>query len=656
MQGNAENSDGLKRLEIIRKLNAKSEWINYDLYRLMYRPELYEVAYNKIKSKPGNMTPGSDNETIDGFGLEEVGKIIVEMKTEKYQPKPVRTAYIPKSNGKKRKLGIPSTRDKVVQEVVRMILEAIYDSPHGAYFLKTSHGFRREKSCHTALEEVQKWSGNKWFLEGDIRACFDEIDHHVLVDIIGQKIKDERFIKLIQKFLKAGYMDIDDVRKDSLAGTPQGGIVSPILSNIYLHELDKFVEQLRVELEKGELRKPNPEYRSLQKRRQYLAKTGRIKTEEYRRLGVEMRKHPSGDPKDPNFIRINYVRYADDWVVGIIGSYQFAEEIRERIRDFLKSRLKLTLSEEKTIITNSRKDEAKFLGYRIRLGRSKVGDQKQKQSTNGSRKIYKRRSTGMQIVLKAPMDELIKRLNKKGFCDKSGRPIHKAAWTMLDDDQIVLLYSSINRGLQNYYRPTDNFAILSRTQYILKFSLAKTLAAKHKVSINKVIKGKDITVRVQRKDGEKDYTFYRNSNWKTDRGAFSKSKEVDLVRMNVRLRTRSKLGWPCCICNDATNVEMHHVRHIRRLTDKKEIKGFTALMAKLNRKQVPVCKRCHRAIHKGEYDGISLKDLAYNPSRPRDLQSDRSTEAAEIVLPDRMEDRLKKVNIPKWLEERLMQK
>jgi len=609
-------SDGLQRLEVIRKLNAKGGWINSDLYRLLFKPELYVLAYERIKSKPGNMTPGTDHETIDGFGMDEIRKLIEEMRTEKYQPSPVRRALIPKSNGKMRKLGIPSSRDKIIQEVVRLILEAIYDSPYGAYFKESSHGFRRSRSCHSALKEIQgKWSGTVWFLEGDIKACFDDINHEILVDILRKKIKDERFLNLIWKFLNAGYQDLDESRKDSLAGTPQGGIVSPILANVYLHELDVYVEQLQHELEKGELRRPNPEYRSLQKRRQYLAKTGRVDTEEYRNLGVQMRKFPSLESKDPDFVRVRYIRYADDWVVGIIGPKSLAKEVKEKVRQFLKAKLNLTLSEEKTVITNARTAEAKFLGFRIRLGRSKTAEQKQTLSTNASGKHFKRRSTGMQIVLKAPMKELIKKLSQKGFCDASGRPLHKKAWTLLDEDQIISLYSSINRGLQNYYRPTDNWVELSRIQYILKFSLAKTLAAKKQVPITRIIKDKGIQVNITRKGKQRTITFYRNTDWKLDRKAFTNSPIVDLVRMNERMRTRSKLGLPCCICYESNRVAMHHVRHIRKMTEK-QAKGFNSLLAKLNRKQIPVCAECHRKIHNGTYDGLKVSDLVYDPRKP----------------------------------------
>ncbi len=614
----AGNEQGLQRLEVIRKLNgANRGWDNSELYRLMYKQDLYILAYERIKNRPGNTTPETNDETLDGFSVAAIEELIQDMRAEKYRCKPVRTVYIPKSNGKMRKLGIPCTKDKIVQEVVRMVLEAIYDSPHGSYFKAESHGFRRSKSCHSALKDIQaRWSGVTWFIEGDIKACFDDIDHEILIDILRKKIKDERFLSIVRSFLKAGYQDLDGTRKESLAGTPQGGIVSPILANIYLHELDEYVEQLQKELEKGELRRPNPAYRKLQKRRQYLAKTGKIDTREYRDLGVQMRKLPSLDPQDPNFVRVKFVRYADDWLIGVTGPHQLAEDIKERVGQFLKSRLSLTLSAEKTRITHARTEEAEFLGYRIRLGRSDK-EPKQTLSTNASGKNFKRRSTGMQIVLKAPMEKLIQRLHQKGFCDKKGRPLHKAAWMQQDEDQIISQYSAVNRGLQQYYRPTDNWNEMSRVQYILKFSLAKTLAAKRQRPMTQVIRGKDISIKVKRARGqERTVTFYRNTDWAVHRGAFTDSPEVDLVRMHIRLRTRSKLGWPCVVCGETQGIAMHHVRHVRKGLTSRGSKGFTRVMAILNRKQVPVCTSCHNKIHRGEYDGLSPKDLMYDPRKP----------------------------------------
>ena len=605
-------SAGIEKLEIVRQLNAKSGWTNNDLYRLMYKADLYELAYMNVKSKPGNMTPGTDGETIDGFSLDMVKSLIEEMRAEKYRCKPVRTVYIPKANGKKRKLGIPCIRDKIVQEVVRLILEAVYDSPHGPLFSENSHGFRRSKSCHTALRDVQrKWTGVTWFIEGDIAACFDEIDHEILIKILRKKIKDERFICLIRRFLKAGYQDLDEVRKDSLAGTPQGGIVSPILANIYLNELDEYVEQLRKELEKGEKRGHNPVYKRLQDRKLYLVKKGKTKTREFRALDAQMKKLPSMDTKDPDFVRVKYIRYADDWLVGVIGSHKLAEEIKGKIGKFLKTQLNLRLSEEKTVITSAKTEEAKFLGYRLKVGRTNK-EQKQRKITNKSGREIKKRTTGMEVILKAPMDEIVKKLFQKGFCDKKGNPTHKPPWMLLDDDQIVMLYSSINRGLQQFYRPSDNWARVQRVQYILKYSLAKTLAGKRKTIISKVIEDKEVRVKTTRKGKEKEIAFYQNHEWVTKRDSFAESTDIDLVTMNLRMRTKSKLGLPCCICGEPEIVQMHHVRHIRKMTEK-QAKGFTRVMSMLNRKQIPVCEKCHRRIHEGKYDGLSLKDFAYDP-------------------------------------------
>ena len=608
----------LERLEVIRKLNGTSrEWVNDDLYRLMLRKDMYVLAYERLKSIPGNMTPGTDDETLDGFSEEEIDRVIEQMKCESYQCRPVRESFIPKANGKLRRLGIPCPRDKIVQEVVRIILEAVYDSPHGSYFSECSYGFRRGKSVHGVLKEVQKkWSGMVWLVEGDIQSCFEDIDNHLLIGVLRKKIKDERFLSLIWKFLKVGYQDLERARHNSLAGTPQGGIVSPILANIYLHELDTFVGQLQVELEKGKNRGPNHESELISDRRYRLAKAGKADTEEFGRLGTQMRNLPSLDTRDPNFVRIKYVRYADDWLIGVIGSHELAEKIKDRVGKFLKDKLALTLSQDKTRITNARMEEAEFLGYRIRRGRAR-DSQKVATSTNGSGRQFKRRSTGMEVVLKAPLDRLIKRLASKGFCDGKGTPKHKAGWTVLDEDQIVSLYSSINRGIQHFYRPADNWPELQRLQYILKYSLAKTLALKKKVSITRVMKARDIGVQVRHNNGQvRNIVFFRNTDWTVKRDAFKGGPEIDQVRMNVRLRTRSKLGLPCVVCGDPNRVQMHHVRHIRKF-DQGAPKGFTRVMAALNRKQVPVCKACHERIHRGEYDGLSLKDLAYDLRKVR---------------------------------------
>jgi group II intron reverse transcriptase/maturase len=606
------------RLEQLRKLNSNRQWVNHNVYRLMYKEDLYIVAYERIKSKPGNMTPGSDGETLDGFSLETIREIIQDMRTEQFRFKPVRTTFIPKANGKMRKLGIPCVRDKVVQEVIHLLLEAIYDSPHGPSFKETSHGFRPNRSCHTALREFRgKWTAVNWLIEGDIRACFDELDLHTLVSLLHKKIHDQRFLNLIWKLLKAGYLDLHGVKRESLIGSPQGSLASPILANVYLHELDEFVEGLRAEVETGEEKHRDPTYRSLSKKKARMAAEGRARTKEFKAIVKAMRALPSRQVHDSEYVRMRYLRYADDWLIGIGGSHALAEEIKQKIKTFLSDHLKLTLSEEKTCITNARTQEAFFLGTTLKIGNG--GKAKVKQMTNWTGKTFKRRTTGWETVMKAPLPRLVKRLSDRGFCTKEGEPIPKSGWAFLDAEQIVSLYSSVNRGIQNYYRFADNWGQLNRVQYILQCSLAKTLARKYQISMAKIFKrfGKQMTISVAAKDGRKDreVSFYLNHDWTKRRDAFQEGKhsDIDLIRTAMQMRTRSKLGKPCCICGEVGQTAMHHVRHIRKLSHKRIATGFTRVLRALNRKQVPVCTECHVKIHRGAYDGIKLSDLAYLP-------------------------------------------
>src|SRR5215471_3922660 len=474
-----------ERLERLQTLNSNRHWKNRDLYRLMYKEDLYVLAYEQIKSKPGNLTPGTDGETLDGFALATIREIIHEMSTEQFQFKPVRTTFIPKANGKLRKLGIPCVRDKIVQQVMDMILAAIYDSPNTPYFRETRHGFSPNRSCHTALREIRrKWSAANWLLEGDIRSCFDEIHHGTLVAILSKKIADQQFLNLIWKLLNAGYMDLRGARKESLVGSPQGGLLSPILANTYLHELDEFVEELRIKREKGKNKSQNPVYQRLSQEKAKLVAQGKTKTPEFKALVQKMRTLPSTDVNDPDFIRIKYLRYADDWIIGLCGSCALAEGIKQEVKTFLRDHLKLTLSEEKTRITNARTEEAFFLGTILKMGND--GAAKVTLSPSRSGKRIKRRSTGWETVMKAPMPKLIKRLSERGFCTKEGKPTAKSGWAFLDVDQIISLYSGVNRGIQNYYRFADNWRQLGRIQYILRFSLAMTLARKFKITTSQV--------------------------------------------------------------------------------------------------------------------------------------------------------------------------
>jgi hypothetical protein len=326
-----------------------------------------------------------------------------------------------------------------------------------------------------------------------------------------------------------------------------------------------------------------------------------------------MRNLPSLLVNDPGFIRSRYLRYADDWLIAVSGSYGLAEAIKQEIKSFLKDRLKLTLSEEKTKITHAKTEEAFFLGTSIRMGALEAG----KLTTNASGRRFKRRSTGWETILKAPLPRLVKRLNEPGFCTPLGEPTAKVGWSYLDADQIISLYSSVNRERQNYYRFADNWKQLSRIQYILEYSLTKTLACKQHTTLSHVLRryGKPIHITSTSRSGKaRTVSFSANHDWSKDRNAFSTgTATIDLLESHVWVRTRSKLGKACCICNQAGQRVLHHVRHIRKLSDKREPTGFNRVLRALNRKQIPVCPTCHWKSHRGIYDGLKLGELAYLP-------------------------------------------
>ena len=365
--------------DILISLSKHSNESTYQylrLYRILFNEQMFYVAYQRIYAKPGNMTSGTEGQTIDQMTLQRIDAIIEMLKDESYKPKPVRRVYIPKKNGKLRPLGVPTFDDKLVQEVVRMILEAIYEG----YFEGTSHGFRPLRSCHTALKHIRvEFTGTKWFIEGDIKGFFDNINHGVPVNILAQRIADERFLRLIRKFLNAGYLE-QWTYHNTYSGTPQGGIISPILANIYLDTFDKYINEYALAFNRGVKRKYVREYRKLNSKVSYIRKKIYREVEEekrdaliteYKTLRDELIRMPSGDPMDETYKRLRYARYADDFLIGVAGSKADCEKIKADITQFMSERLKLELSAEKTLITNAQ-DKAKFLGYEIHARKSDV--------------------------------------------------------------------------------------------------------------------------------------------------------------------------------------------------------------------------------------------------------------------------------------------
>lgn len=594
---------------VLNSLNEHSKDSSYKferLYRILFNEELFYVAYQKIASNGGSTTKGSDGRSIDEMSLARIETLIASLKDESYQPHPSRRVHIPKKNGKTRPLGIPAFEDKLVQEVVRMILEAIYEG----HFETTSHGFRPKRSCHTALLHIQKtFSGAKWFIEGDIKGFFDNIDHDVLVGILRERISDDRFIRLIRKFLKAGYVE-DWTFHNTYSGMPQGGIVSPILANIYLDKLDKYVKEYIRHFDMGTKRRPGKESNDLaNERKRTVRKLKKVKdgTEKaalvarLKAIEQERAAFPSGDEMDGSYRRLKYIRYADDFILGVIGSKEDALRIKEDIKSFLSESLALELSEEKTLITHTGKS-AKFLGYEITVTRNNH----QRRDVQGRL----RRTYGKRVRLNVSMATLRDKLLEYGAMEiklRNGKEIWKpkcrSGLIFNDDLEILDRYNRETVGFCNYYLIANNYVVLHNFRYIMEYSMYKTFAGKYRSTVRKINKmyrlNKLFTVKYEQKGVIKSRTFYKTS-FKRRTTAFNGSCDIepysiaDVSRTNLTDRLKAE---KCELCGATGKLIMHHVRNLKDLKGKE---SWKRLMSARKRKTIALCPSCHRLRHLGK--------------------------------------------------------
>lgn len=579
------------------------------LYRNLFNRDLFLLAYQNIYKSEGNMTKGTDNKTIDGMSIKRIDTIISKLRDESYQPQPSRRTYIPKKNGKMRPLGIPSFDDKLVQEVVRMILEAIYEGS----FSKYSHGFRPNRSCHTALNQIQvTFTGVKWFVEGDIKGFFDNINHNKLIGILSERIKDERFLRLMRKFLRAGYME-DWTYHNTYSGTPQGGIVSPILANIYLDKLDSFMHTLKERFDKGKFRRISDKAYEFEKRRGVLAKKLRNSENEEEKSALaeqikvidrERLKFPHSDPFDESFKRLWYVRYADDFLVGVIGSKEDAILIKQQIKEFISNELMLELSEEKTLITHSKK-KARFLGYDIYVRRSNAT----KRNKNG----VKHRFLNGTVCLELPTEIMRKKLLEYKAMEIETTFYGKENWKAIaryylkdnDDLEILDQYNSEIRGFRNYYSIANNSSHANSFGYIMQYSMFKTYATKYRKSMKKMMRkyqiGKDFGVIYTDKKGNVKTRLFYNGGFA--RKPMQKNAMVDVIPQTVKYSSKTSLmarlsAGKCELCGkENVDIEIHHVRKLKDLKGKDYWERF---MIARNRKTLALCTECHDKLHAGK--------------------------------------------------------
>ena len=564
-----------------------------ELYRQLYNVQLYLLAYGRVYSNHGAMTPGATPETADGMSMEKIRAIIEAMRHERYRFSPAQRKYIPKKNGKLRPLGLPTWSDKLVGEVVRLLLEAYYEPQFSDY----SHGFRPGRGCHTALREIaETWTGTTWFIEGDISDCFGSLDHEIMVRILAEKIHDNRFLRLIRNMLKAGYLE-DWRWNATLSGSPQGGVVSPVLSNIYLHKLDEYVETVLIpQYTQGARRRDNPAYDSASKA---LARArGRGDRAQARELGQQRRSLPRRDPHDPGYRRLRYSRYADDHLLGFTGPKAEAEAIKDQLAGFLRDELRLELNQDKTLITHARTRAARYLGYEITLwhGDSKI--------TRG------RRSVNGKIGLRVPLDVIEA---KCAPYRRHGKPWHRPAMQNLDDYDIIKVYGAEYRGVVQYYKLAADVARLYRLCWHAETSMLKTLASKHQTSVSAIAakhKAKIKTpyglrtcfeARAERDGRPPLVARFGGIPLVRDKGAVLTDRIPDRLPYPRKELVTRLLARRCELCGDAGAVLVHQVRKLASLgTPGPGQPRWAAVMARKRRKTLVVCRPCHDLIHHGQ--------------------------------------------------------
>ena len=606
--GSPHTDQDISESTVVTKLNRLNQRANYDkigkiegkLYNLLSSYDMLLYAYENIKSKSGNlgirgpqafhdMTQGITPDTLDGISKEILLKIQEELRSEKFKFKPSRRIAISKASGGTRPLSIAPPRDKIVQEGIRLILEAIFEPT----FLPSSHGFRPRRGCHTALKEIRRdFQASTWMIEGDIKKCFDNIDHPKLMNLIENRIGDRQFTKIIWKSLRVGYLEFGHY-KHNIVGTPQGSIISPILSNIYMHQLDLYVQEVEKRFNRGTKSRRtkeflafvpeagNARYRAIE---WALYKARKLKSKDLIKEAKAWRRNrPAMDFYDPEYRKLSYVRYADDWVIGIRGSLSETQEVLKSIVDQCKE-MELEVNSVKTKITNLNRDKALFLGTRIFRAKHR------KYVKIGPKKFSRRNRLALRF--EAPLDNIKTKLSLTKFWGFN-KPQPRFLWLHNDHNQIIALYNSVLRGYLNYYSFVHNKGRLtSLLIWILKVSCAKLLATKFKLGTTRKVYlkfGINLT-------GPNGKGFIIPSYKVTFK--FSTSANP-IVGSLYQEKTNSVFeNLECAICGATYRVEFHHVRAMKDLNPK--ISFIDKLMVKANRKRIPLCRKCHMLKHKNK--------------------------------------------------------
>lgn len=577
-------------LKELREINKNIDFVNSKVIHIISNIDILIFAYESIKkSAPGNMTPGDG-----GISLVSLQKISSDLKAGRFDFSPARKVYVLKRNRDElRPLGLISPRDKVVQTVMLMVLEAIFEPS----FHDTSHGFRPGKGCHTALKLVKNTFSNvNWVIKGDISKFYDTIDHQILLDLIKKRISCEKTLTLIKKSLKNPCKDNGRLIYPKM-GTFQGSCLSPLLSNIFLHEFDNVMEDLKRSFNKGVRKRKNTSYRHVQHLLSYNKEA--LSPSDKKTLSLRSRSLASKDFEDHNFRRLQYVRYFDDFLVGIIGKHSETIKVSQEIKDFLFTSLLLKLNFDKTHITNFNREGTNFLSTFISGNQEK---EKKIHIIQKGNKNIKVRFTS-RARLEAPILKILKKGAENGFFKRTPAgefvPTSCGRVVNLDHADVIRFYNQKIRGVLNYYSFADNKKSLGSFVHGLKHSCALTLALKFKLRHrSKVFKKFGKTLKCPGTKVE----LYSPKSFRRDQKFLINPEDPKTImekRWNNKF-TCSNLNKSCLICGEFPS-EMHHLRNIKDLKSRYRLgkKDFwKTQIAAINRKQIPLCKKYHVNLHR----------------------------------------------------------
>tara|TARA_B110000305_G_scaffold213426_1_gene249328 strand:+ start:7108 stop:9465 length:2358 start_codon:yes stop_codon:yes gene_type:complete len=558
-----------------------------NLSRILSDPNFLIAAWVRIRSKRGSVTPALTAISLDGIDLNWFIITANQIRNGIIKFSPSGRKYIPKPDGKKRPLTIPSPRDKIVQEAMRSLLAVLFEND----FSNNAHGWVTGRSCHTALNQIKMdFAQDNWYVEGDIKQQFLSLDHTILIKLLETRIEDQAFIDLVYKYLKVGYGTSPKHIEPMKMGTMQGGTLSSILANIYMMPFDDWIEETLIKkYTKGKRKRANPAYSK-------MIRGGKVTDHSILSLMAN----------DQNFIRLHYVRYADDFLLGLNGPKEFCKQIVLECKNFLFENLKLILNVEKTKVTHSQTDSAMFLGHRIH----KTKLSKNKIARNAKGQVTPRVTN---TILDAPIDKIVENLKLKGYAKSNGNPTRNGRFINHTLHEMISHYKSVEQGILQFYCLANNYGRVSaRVHYILKYSCALTIASKMKLkTLRRVFNkyGRDISIKNEKGEVIINYPVvdYKRPKGKPKIANFNFTSVRDLVTIvDERMkRGRSDLKGLRILCGSQEKIEVHHVQKLSKGPKRKDY--LSTINARMNRKQIPICQKCHIKIHKGTYDGKSLR-------------------------------------------------